>query len=556
VVVKIKLDLEKIILLVFFTVMLYLGPGVLFDHNISHDFPFAYGASDTFQHQTRADAIKDIGNKFDAPHIVKGNDDFILIYPPVMYQLAIILSYTSGLEVYDAIYFVITFLPVIAALVMYFVIRSFNKTVAILSLPLSLLIFSSPVSTGFLWGHWPSVIAQSLLILVFWSVLRINLKYSFILIAIALSGTALAHTSSTIFAFIFLALLFGLKLILRKLTKEEFKSMFLAVITFSIISFYYLIIFINTWAVKQPYEFSILPLWEGSPGFYIGGFGLLLVPMVIGIIFSIVKIKTLHVAIIASIALLIGGFMNYVGFHLRSFQMRFFWPIYLSVLVGLGIYVVLKLVIKKWNIIHTSVLFIIFLVLVSGVVNLPIIKQTNVQTIPSIPHLNRGTSPGLMNPFHWEALTWFNENTPKNATVYFFYGDIYGQDAILRNTKRVHQQIVPGNFVEALQERKIKKEYLSEVPGDSAGSFYRRVSFFHFAKPEKIPGQYYGSRNICIFDYHVFDKVSRQEVLAQYNLLIASEMLKKDAEVVFENEVVVVLKNNNVGDDCIEEGSF
>ena len=118
----------------------------------------------------------------------------------------------------------------------------------------------------------------------------------------------------------------------------------------------------------------------------------------------------------------------------------------------------------------------------SGIANLPIIKQTNIQIIPSIPHLNRDTSSGLMDPFHWEALTWFNDNTPKDATVYFFYGDIYSQDAILRNTKRLHQQVVPEDFVNALQERKIRKEYITEVPGDSAGSFYRRTSFFHFTR--------------------------------------------------------------------------
>jgi len=551
-----KIGIEKILLLAFFISILFLGPGILFDHKIKHDFPFAYGASDSFQHQTRVEAIKDLGNKFDASYLVKGNEDFIIIYPPVMYQLAIILSYASGLETYDSIYFVIVFFAVIATFVMYFIIRSFNITIAILSLPLSLLIFSSPASTGFLWGHWPSVLAQSFLILVFWSVSKINIKYSFVLIAIAISATALTHTSATIFVFLFLALFFGLKLILRKLTKEDFRSMTLAIITFMIISFYYLIIFINTWVVKQPYEFSILPVWDGNPGFYIAGFGLLLIPMVIGIIYSIAKIKTSHVVIIVSIAMLIGGFMNYVGFQVRSFQIRFFWPIYLSALVGLGIYVVLKLVIKKWNIIYTSILFIVLLVLFSGIVTLPIIKQTNIQTIPSIPSLNRVTSPGLMNPFHWEALTWFNDNTPKNATIYFFYGDIYSQDALLRNTKRVHQQIVPGDFVKALQERKIKKEYISEVPGDSAGSFYRRTSFFHFVRAVKVPGLYYGPRNICIFDYHVFDKVSRQNVLAQYNLLIANGMIEKGAEVVFDNEVVVILKNNNVGGDCIEEKDF
>jgi len=555
-VVKIKLELEKIILLVFFAAMLFLGPGVWFDHNISHDFPFAYFASDSFQHQTRAEAVKDIGNRYDAPYNVKGNDDFIILYPPVMYQLSIILSYASGLEVYDAIYFVTVFLAIIAAFVMYFVIKRFNKTVAILSLPFSLLIFSFPVSVGFLWGHWPSIIAQSFLVLVFWSVSRIGLKHSFALIAIATSATALAHTSSTIFAFIFFALFFGLKLILRKLTKEDLKSMVLAAITFIIISFYYLVIFINTWAVKQPYEFSSVPIWGGTPGFYIAGFGLLLIPMAIGIIFSMAEIKALHVAFISSIAMLIGGFMNYVGFQVRSFQMRFFWPIYLSVLIGLGIYAALKPLIKKWNVVYSPILFIAFLALLSGMINFPAMMQTDAQIVPYIPHLNRETGPGLMNPFHWEALTWFNGNTPKNATVYFFYGDLYGQDAILRNTKRVHLQVDPGYFIEDLQERKIKKEYVSEVPGDSAGSFYRRTSFFKFTMPEKIPGLYFGPRNVCNYDYHVFDKVSRQEVLAQYNLLIANEMLKKGAEVVFDNGVVVILKNNNIGADCIEERSF
>jgi len=45
-------------------------------------------------------------------------------------------------------------------------------------------------------------------------------------------------------------------------------------------------------------------------------------------------------------------------------------------------------------------------------------------------------------------------------------------------------------------------------------------------------------------------------VLAQYNVLIASEMVKKNASVVFENDVVIILKNNMLGADCIEERSF
>ena len=60
-----------------------------------------------------------------------------------------------------------------------------------------------------------------------------------------------------------------------------------------------------------------------------------------------------------------------------------------------------------------------------------------------------------------------------------------------------------------------------------------------------------------MFDYLIFDKVSRQQVLAQYNLLIANELLGKDyISQEFENEVAVILKNNQVGADCIEERSF
>ena len=62
--------------------------------------------------------------------------------------------------------------------------------------------------------------------------------------------------------------------------------------------------------------------------------------------------------------------------------------------------------------------------------------------------------------------------------------------------------------------------------------------------------------DICKFDYLVFDRATRQEALAQYNLIIANQMIKKGAQPVFQNEVSIVLKNGNVGGDCIEEGTF
>jgi hypothetical protein len=559
-VVKINFDLEKIILILFFAIFIFIGPGVLFDHKIQHDFPYAYGASDAFQHQIRAEAIKDAGHfRYDAAYIVKGFKDVVGTYPPVIYHLAISWSYASGAETYDAIYFIAVFFAIIASFVMYLIIRNFNKTVALFSLLLSMLIFSHPPLMGFMWGHWPSILSQSFLLLFFWAVMRMNLDKSFIIISLSLSAMALTHMPPLIFGMLFLVLFFGLKLLAKKLNKNDIKTMGISAGIFLVISFYYVIIFLNTWFKAQPYSFIIEPVWNGNPGFYIAGFGLLAIPLGFGLILSISKLKNLHVSLILAVSMLIGGFLNYVGFGFRSFQIRFFWPIYLSVFIGLGIYILFKFIIKKWNFVYTAAILVILAVLLTGIIKFPILKQTDVQTIPSIPYLNIATHQGIMDSFHWESLNWISENTETNATIYFFYGDIYNQDALLRNSKRIHYQVDPDDFIKYLQERKIKKEYITEFPGDDAQTLTYRTSFFKFINHlATISSEYsFGPRNICNFDYYVFDRASRQPVLAQYNLIIANDLIKKDfINPVFENQLVVILKNNNPGGDCIEERSF
>lgn len=555
-----KINLEKIILLVFFALLLFLGPGILFGHKIKHDFPFAYSASDAFQHQIRAEAIKDAGNfRYEASYISKGIENAVGRYPPVLYHLAVLLSYASGIETYDSIFFIVVFFAVIAAFVMYYIIKDFNTAVALLSLPLSILVFSFPPSLGFIWGHWPSLLSQSFLVLVFWSVMRMDMRHAYVITALALSATALTHTSETIFAFIFLALFFGIKLAAKKLGKNDVKNIaFFMIIFFAAIG-YYLIIFQSTWAKTQPYSFIIEPVWEGNPGFYIAGFGLLLVPMVAGMVFSMPRLKALNVSLILAFAMLASGFLNYIGFGLRSFQIRFFWPIYLSVFLGFGLYILLKFIIKKWNFAYTSVLFVILVVLLAGIIKFPVMKQAPVQTIQYVPYFNMDTNQGVMDPFHWSALKWLSENTAKDSKIYFFYGDIYSQDALLRNSKRLHYQVDPPDFIKAIQERKLKRSYVSELPGDTGGSIAVRKGLFSFEDEFALkPKEYsFGLKDICAFDYLVFDKVSGQQVLAQYNLLIASELLKKDyISRVFENEVIVILKNNNIGADCIEERNF
>ncbi|MBI1935305.1 hypothetical protein HYS31_02590 [Candidatus Woesearchaeota archaeon] len=553
--VNIKVNLEKVLLAIFFGAFVFLGPGILFGHKISHEFPYAYFASDSFQHQVRADAIKDAGNfRQEAEYISFGIKNSIGRYPPLLYHLAVIFSYASGLEVYDSIYFIVIFFAIISVFLMYFLIRPFNRHAAFLSLPLAVLAFSQPASTGFLWGHWPSVLAQSFLIGFAWCISRLDMEKSYLLAGIMFSSVALAHTSEAVFGAIFVALFLAIKIIFKSLNKSEIKKFAMAFAISLIISLYYLPIFMNTWAKSQPWSYSFRPVWEGNPGFYIADFGIFLVFMAVGIAAALAKLKEMHTSLAFGFSMLIGGFLNYFGFDVRAFQIRFFWPLYLSVFFGLGIYFILRPAIKKWGIAHSSFFVLLFGILISGV----FASVFDTEKI-YIPHYKKFSSQGVMDTYHWDALKWLRESMGKDSKIYFLYGDIYSQDALLRNAKRVHYLVDPNDYISSINERKIKRSYVTEMPGDSGGLVAVRKGLFEFEYPlDSLPQEdFFGKKDICIFDYIVLDKASRQQALAQYNMMIGAELLKKSyIKKAFENEIVVVLKNDKKGDECIEERSF
>ncbi len=594
----------------FVGLLFFIGPGVYLNHPVMHDYPYGYFASDAFQHQIRAEAIKDIGNfRYEAKYISMGFEDVVGRYPPASYHIAAILSYATGMEVYDTFYFLIFFLTIDAIALMYLIIRNFNRYVALISIPLAIIVFSLPPVMGFTWGHWPSVAAQAMMIAFFWSIMRLDLDKAYLLVGIAFASVIMIHTSEAVFGAIFILMFLAIRFAGKSITKNQIKNLIIGLVIAFVLTLYYVIIFKNTWAKTQPYYFFVKPIWEGNPGFYIGGFGLLLVFIIAGIFFVFIKnyrnywsiigilyilsiimsyesivnyyfidpiphvfelhlsipiflvltvilplliliygLKEMHVSFILGFSMLLGGFLNYAGFDFRSFQIRFFWPLYLAVFFGFGTYMLLKLVVKEWKLAYSVVVFM----LVSVILLLPI----NSKILPSY---NGRASEGLMNLYHWNLIKWLSQNTEKDAKIYFFYGDIYSQDALLRNSKRMHYQVDPYDFIRALQDKKIKREYVTELPGDGGGSLSSRKGIFDFQNVlEGLPRDYsFGPKDICTFDYLIFDKVSRPPVLAQYNWVVASEMLKNDyVKNVYENEVAVILKNNKPGEDCIEERSI
>ncbi len=543
------MNLEKPVLGAFFILMLFLGASNLWDHKIAHEFPYGYMASDTFQQQTRAEGIKDAGNyRYEPFFITKGWKDVIGYYPPVLHHAGILLSFSSGIESYDTVYFMVFFNAILAALVMYLIIRKYNRHVAILSLPLSILIFSDKSYVGFLWGHWASITGQLFLIACFWAIANFEKSGMGALLGLFLAALALSHTSELIYAAGFIALYSLILLFNKKFNFEYVKKMSVAAAISLALSFYSLYIFYYSFRVINPYQFEVSRDWGGTPIFNIGDFGLLLIFMAIGFIAAFLLFRKMDIAILSGIFMLLIGYTNYIGFGIRAFQPRLLWPIYLSIFFGLGLYILLKFIPSRFITLSSLIVCIIF-----------VLALSNVFAIPKVPTYQKVSSPGLMDTQHWDAFEWISENTDRDSKIYFFYGDVYGQDAILRNSERLHVQVIPDDFVASLQNRTVKRTYQTEAPADHGAGMPYFKSFLKIGLHLKEEPDYWllkPTQDICLFDYHVFDKMSAQPVFAQYNLIIANQMLKKDAEIAFENDEVVILKNNNVGGDCIEQINF
>jgi len=537
------MNLEKPYLVIIFGLLLFLGISNLFDHKLKHDFPYAYGASDAFQQQTRVEGIKDAGNyRLEPFYIVKGYKDVIGYYPPVIHHLGILLYFASGIPVYDTIYFMVFFNAILAALVMYILIRKYSKHIAMLSLPLSILIFSNKTYVGFLWGHWASITGQLFLICIFWALSRIEIKKIEVLLGLFIGALALSHTSELIYGvgFIFV---YGVWLILTKsFTLSFVKKIIIAGIISGLIGFYNLFVSINSFMVVNPYKFNISNDWGGTPILYLSDFRLLLLFMGLGLVMSIVMLKKFDTVTLAGLYMLGIGYTNYIGFGIRAFQPRLLWPTYLSFFFGFGLYTIVRFIPQKLRTVSVFALSFLF-----------ILALSNAVPIPNVP------TPGLMDKWHWDAFQWISKNTNEDAKIYFFYGDVYDQDAILRNSKRVHAQIIPENFVELIKNRTIVRDYATEFPADHGAGMPYMKSFLKIGLHQREARNllvWQDHADVCLFDYFVFDKVSRQKVLVDYNLLIVNEMVSKGAGVVFQNDVVVILKNNKVGADCIEKRTF
>lgn len=545
---KIKLNrhyIEALVLILTLSIFIWFGLATSWQHKISHDLPVNFRAADAFWNTEFANYLKQRGS-YDVygAYYSGGYDDAVAHLPPMMYHISVIFSNMSGIEVYDSIYFFLYVSILISILTAYILVRKFNWHIAVLSLPACFLVFTNPFDVGISWGQWSFLIGSLFVLPVFFSFGMLEVKGAWMLFAAFFTGLMLTNFPQFgivgFFIFLYLTVNFFIN---KSKVFSMIRKLILSGIVVLIFSIYWLIIFASTLGSTVPFLSTVKPL-RSEVGFavvvfsdlgFIGWFVLL---GVVISVFFLLKKKSFPIYVFLFMFFI--GFGNYFLFGKRSLQLRFLWPIYSSIFIGILLYFVLKLIIRKCNYLCSAGLFFILLV-------------------SMIWFSYKGpVTGGLMDPYHWESLNWIKDTTPPDSKIVYFYGDSFSQKSPLSSSQRLSYLIGISDLAESFENKTMRRDLLSELIDEGSSGFAYRKSAFSFgyhaiedSKTNIVIGN--KRRDICSFyDYFVFDKLSSyQPALAQLNMLVREELLKHDFKEVFSNNIVSVLQNTNKGADCI-----
>ena len=531
---------EIILLVLFFLIFVLIGPSNILNHKIQHEHPYNILASDAAGEISYVEGLVQQGNyRYTSPAHCAGFDDCIGFLPFLFQHLSAIFSFTSGLETYNINILFTSIFLFLSCTITFLIIRRWNKQISYLSLPLMLFLFKPQFRIGLMWGWYDVIIASSFVLIGIYFLMDKDLENKWIVLSILIAASFITH----IYEMFYLVTIYFTYFIIRTITNKKIEYITLTFFTktgilTAILIFYYAVIFKLTYA--SPKLFGAVTKVEWYHALF-SHFLILKYVIIAGLIISPFLFKNR-----GRVPILMGFFFLVFGlnpFHLsliRAFQVRYLWPIYLAVFFGICVYFILKMIKLNKKIISFSI----------GLVLLVVISFAYYEPLANV---------GLIDKDHWNAFEWIKESTDEDAKIVIMYGDMYNQDAITWNSFRTVFRVLESSFIQNMEENKITKFFKGRIPNPSDVGFAYWKSFLNVGrhKEEEDESYFKGEKNICIFDYLLFDKVSRQPVLAQYNLILANKLIEsKNFGIAYQNDEVIILENINFNENCIEEGKI
>jgi hypothetical protein len=535
---------EAAIIVLFVIIFLSVHVGRVWDYKIEHEYPYYFNANDNFFHSELSDYVKEKGNYDTSPYYVFGGYTDVEGYlPPLLYHLSAGVSLLAGMETYDTTYMVTIMLTVFAALLIFFSIRRVNEKLALLSLPFMIGIFAMPFEIPYAWGLWIFLMGAVFFMSVVWYLTAEKPKYSFLILAVLLSGAAFGHASELIFSIGLIAVyLVIIYFITKKLDQQDVRMIIISLIIFGVISAYYLLIFYFTYMTIQPFTLSVMEAPVFAPNFPVNmdTFGYIQYLLILGLLVaiislvskdemkSLINVEKTPFLLIAIIYVILIGFTNYIGFGVRAFQMRTIWPILLAALTAMPIY--------------TGLLFVKMLrfryVVPISVVLLLVLAST---------YYNVHAGTGMMDKETWDAFKWIGNNTEKNSKIFWFYSLPMVQEFSLFSSKRIPFKVSIDDYVDGVNSHAIKNTYNGSIVvlTDAKIPFSRSITNYGYHMDEDLFKKIEVQNTNSAMDYYVFGLAKIDDVAINYNKLIVSKMLESNsASVVFSNSAIVILKTN------------
>jgi hypothetical protein len=518
----IKDNKQSIFLAVVFIIFLYIAIAAPFNNQLVHNQPTGYMASDALIHYIWAEALNDQGGWMTYPaYFAYDYNDTIAYNPPLLYQVSVIFSQVSNIPLYDAIYFLVLFSSLVAVLATFLLIkRHFSENVAYLSIPLTAFLFLGPHYTLFTWGTWIYAVASLFLIALFY---LIDEPFYVILLLMAMIIT---HTSEFIFAVGFI----GVYILFKKFTniKQQIFNVSAAVI----LSSYYLYIFYNTWMQVTPYQFSIdfASDYTGMIVMTFGDFGWIAGAMIVAGMLLALFTKKFNTATLAGFVMLGIGYTSLIGFGLRAFQTRFFWPLYFAAFVGYFLYMIISNFKKLED--YIPIISIALLI---------ILLFTNVR--PSY-------SQSLLAEDRYAELQW-TKNISINDTHLYFYSDDIQQAAMLWLSKRTPNYIGAEDLSYWLNNNLTRYTPIRKLADSKSHyAYWDGINVKHHWDEMNYSDTHI--TDICSFDYYHFSALNNDPSLTELHNQLINIMLNHGNQLVYNEGSVAVVRNLNKGEDCFD----
>ena len=212
---KVRLEF---VLLVIFAIILLKFISVFDGGLLAHPAPYNHLAGDMFNIGIYADFVKYENDLATLPfYLSQGVKNVVNIFSMTGPIITAQLSQFTGIESYDFTMHISLLFIILSTAILYIFLRKIDNKLALLSLPLSLLVFKWPFQYAITWGMHMSNVNMIFIVVSLFCLFYLDKKYIFIVLGIMNGAGFLSHARETLMFNTGVALYFLVRLIKEKI---------------------------------------------------------------------------------------------------------------------------------------------------------------------------------------------------------------------------------------------------------------------------------------------------------------------------------------------------